>query len=79
MLGKLATLPKELPEFVLWLCEKGFDFDSDFNLQTAERAFEFGVLDGEDHYWLRVWFKDNHFDRVMIEPNEDGYYRTTID
>lgn len=79
MLEKLSLLPQELPEFVLWLCEKGFDFESDCNLQSCERAFEFGVRDCDDHYWLRVWFKKGKFDRVLIENNEEGYYKTTID
>ena len=79
MLEKLSVLPQELPEFVLWLCEKGFDFESDCNHQTFERSFEFGVRYGDEHYWLRVWFRKGKFDRVLIEFDEDGYYKTTLE
>lgn len=79
MPGKLTVLPKELSEFVLWLCQRGFDFESSFNDKLSERSFEFGVLDGEDHYWLKVWFKNDYFDRVLIQPDEAGYYKTTLE
>ena len=78
MLDKLSVMPKELSEFVLWLCQRGFDFESSFDNHLSERSFEFGVLDGEEHYWLKVWFRNGTFDRVLIQLDESGYYRTTL-
>ena len=78
MLDKLSVCPKELPAFVLWLCQRGFDFESSFNDGLSERSFEFGVLDEGEHYWLKVWFKGDHFDRVLIQHDEYGYYKTTL-
>jgi len=78
MLDKLSICPKELSEFVLWLCQRGFDFESSFNDELSERSFEFGVLDEEDHYWLKVWFKNGIFDRVLVQHDEAGFYKTTL-